>query len=56
MLGYLLVAAGAAVGAPLRYLTDRAVQARLGAAFPWGTLIVNVTPVRPLGSTTGRLR
>jgi fluoride exporter len=38
----LLVALGAAVGAPLRYLTDRAVQARHESAFPWGTLTVNV--------------
>ena len=38
----LLVAAGAAVGAPLRYVVDRWVQTRLGAAFPWGTLVVNV--------------
>lgn len=37
----LLVALGAAVGAPARYLTDRFVQARTGAAFPWGTLAVN---------------
>jgi len=39
----LLVAAGAAVGAPLRYLVDRFVQRRTGATFPWGTLTVNVT-------------
>jgi fluoride exporter len=38
----LWVALGAAVGAPLRYLTDRAVQSRLGTAFPWGTFTVNV--------------
>jgi CrcB protein len=38
----LLISLGAAVGAPLRYLTDRAVQARLGSSFPWGTLTVNV--------------
>jgi CrcB protein len=38
----LLVALGAAVGAPLRYLTDRAVQARHETAFPWGTFTVNV--------------
>jgi len=37
----LLVAVGAAVGAPLRYLTDRAVQARHDSLFPWGTLAVN---------------
>jgi len=39
----LLVAAGAAIGAPLRYLVDRAVQARHDSAFPWGTFLVNVT-------------
>jgi fluoride exporter len=38
----LLVVLGAAVGAPLRYLTDRAVQARHDSVFPWGTLAVNV--------------
>lgn len=29
----LLIALGAAVGAPLRYLTDRAVQSRHGSSF-----------------------
>lgn len=38
----LLVALGAAVGAPLRYLTDRFVQSRHDSAFPWGTLSVNI--------------
>jgi fluoride exporter len=38
----LLVALGAAVGAPLRYLVDRAVQARHDSLFPWGTFAVNV--------------
>ena len=37
-----LVALGAAVGAPLRYLTDRYVQARHPSPFPWGTLAVNI--------------
>jgi CrcB protein len=37
----LLVALGAAVGAPLRYLVDRAVQARHDSVFPWGTFAVN---------------
>jgi fluoride exporter len=37
-----LVVLGAAVGAPLRYLTDRAVQARHDSVFPWGTFTVNV--------------
>lgn len=38
----LLVALGGALGAPLRYLVDRAVQVRTGSTFPWGTLTVNV--------------
>lgn len=33
----LLVAVGAVVGAPLRYLVDRAVQARHDSLPPWGT-------------------
>ena len=49
----LLVALGAAVGAPLRYLTDRAVQARYGSAFPWGTLTVNVAGSLVLGFLVG---
>ncbi len=42
MIGYLLVAAGAAVGAPLRYLTDRILQRGRRSGFPWGTLTVNI--------------
>lgn len=38
----LLVAAGAALGAPLRYLIDRAIAARHDSVFPWGTLTVNI--------------
>ena len=46
----LLVMAGAAVGAPLRYLTDRILRARHGSAFPWGTLAVNVAGSFVLGA------
>lgn len=45
----LLVAAGAAVGAPLRWLTDRAVGARFSNRFPWGTLSVNLVGCFVLG-------
>jgi fluoride exporter len=38
----LLIALGAALGAPLRYLTDRAVQSRHDSIFPWGTFTANV--------------
>lgn len=37
----LMVALGAAVGAPLRYLVDRAMQARRDTLFPLGTFAVN---------------
>lgn len=47
------VAVGAAVGAPLRYLTDRAVQARHNTRFPWGTFTVNVVGSFVLGALTG---
>jgi CrcB protein len=39
----LLVLAGAALGAPARYLVDRAIQARHRCGFPWGTFTVNVS-------------
>ena len=38
----LAIAAGGAVGALLRYWTSIAVHGRLGAAFPYGTLVVNI--------------
>jgi len=38
----LAIAAGGAVGALLRYWTSIAVHSRLGAAFPYGTLAVNI--------------
>jgi CrcB protein len=44
-----LVILGAAVGAPLRYLADRAVQARHDSVFPWGTFTVNVAGSFVLG-------
>ncbi|QXJ19486.1 CrcB family protein [Actinomadura graeca] len=45
----LLVVLGAALGAPLRYLTDRAVQSRHDSVFPWGTFTVNVAGSALLG-------
>jgi CrcB protein len=49
----LLVALGAALGAPLRYLTDRAIQARHDTVFPWGTFTVNITGSLVLGFLAG---
>ncbi|MDT9699917.1 fluoride efflux transporter CrcB [Streptomyces sp. P17] len=52
-MNWLLVVAGAMVGAPLRYLTDRAVQSRHDSVFPRGTFAVNVTGCLILGLLTG---
>jgi CrcB protein len=49
----LFVALGAAVGAPVRYLTDRAVQSRHRTRFPWGTLVVNLVASLVLGIVAG---
>ncbi|MEU2129047.1 fluoride efflux transporter CrcB [Streptomyces sp. NPDC018352] len=52
-MNWLLVIVGAAVGAPLRYLTDRAVQSRHDSVFPWGTFTINVSGSLILGLLTG---
>ena len=49
----LMIALGAAVGAPARYLTDRLVQSRHQSVMPWGTLSVNVIGSLVLGVLTG---
>ncbi|WP_433592909.1 fluoride efflux transporter CrcB [Nocardia sp. CA-145437] len=49
----LLVILGAMVGAPVRYLTDRAIQTRHDSVFPWGTLTVNLAGCLILGALTG---
>jgi fluoride exporter len=49
----LLVAVGAAIGAPLRYLVDRAVRSRHDGVFPWGTFAVNVAGSLMLGFVAG---
>ncbi len=46
---WLLVVLGAAAGAPLRYLVDRAIRTRL----PWGTFTVNVAGSFLLGVVAG---
>lgn len=42
MLRVLLVLAGGGLGSVARYLTSTWMANRFGAAFPWGTLTVNV--------------
>ncbi len=46
----LLVALGAAVGAPVRFLVDLALKRRFGEGFPWGTLLVNAVGSLALGA------
>jgi CrcB protein len=41
---------GAAVGAPLRYLTDLFIQSRRDSVVPWGTLTVNAVGSLVLGA------
>ncbi|CAL9374233.1 fluoride efflux transporter CrcB [Streptomyces griseomycini] len=52
-MNWLYVVLGAMVGAPLRHLTDRAVQSRHDSVFPWGTFTVNVAGCLVLGLLTG---
>ena len=53
MIAALAVAGGAVVGAPLRYLVDRAVQSRHESRIPYGTLLVNLLACLVLGLVTG---
>lgn len=48
----LMVGAGALLGAPARYLTDRFVQSRHRSRIPWGTFAVNVVACFGLGALT----
>jgi CrcB protein len=50
---WLLVLAGGAAGAPVRYLVDRAVQSRMRSVLPLGTLVVNVVGCFILGCLVG---
>lgn len=49
----LLVAAGGAIGAVVRYLLGGWIQGRLGPDFPWGTFIVNVSGSLLIGVVLG---
>src|SRR6266536_5191946 len=40
---YLAIAAGGVLGANARYLVGLYIADRLGSAFPYGTLVINVT-------------
>jgi len=44
-----LIALGGAAGATTRYLLDTWIAERAGGAFPWGTLVINVSGSLVLG-------
>jgi CrcB protein len=50
---FLAVAAGGLVGAPSRYLLDRAVNGRIQSDLPWGTFVINIIGSFVLGFLTG---
>jgi CrcB protein len=53
---WLMVAAGALVGAPARFLADVAISRRLPARrLPWGTILVNVAGGAVLGVMFGAM-
>lgn len=52
----LAVAAGGCLGAPARYLVDRAVSDRTESDLPWGTLAVNTSGSLLLGLLVGLSR
>ncbi len=53
LLLFLAVAAGGFVGAPSRYLVDRAISNRIESDLPWGTFTINMTGSLILGVLTG---
>lgn len=53
MTGWVFVLVGAAVGAPARYLIDRAIQARHESLMPWGTMTANIAGSVVLGLLVG---
>ena len=50
---WLLIAFGAAVGAPSRWLLDGYVQSRHDSVFPWGTFVINTLGSLLLGLLLG---
>ena len=52
MIAFAIAGAGA-LGAPARYLVERALSRRFGHAFPWGTTAVNLAGSLLLGLLVG---
>ena len=52
-LSWMVIGAAGGVGAVARFLVDAAVATRLGRAFPFGTLVVNLSGAFALGLAIG---
>ena len=48
---YLFIAAGGALGSIARYWVGSTISGRLGARFPYGTMIINITACVIIGFT-----
>jgi CrcB protein len=48
---YLLIAAGGALGSIARYWVGSTISGRIGAKFPYGTFVINITACMILGFT-----
>ncbi|GAA1991354.1 hypothetical protein GCM10009838_63560 [Catenulispora subtropica] len=53
MITLLAVSAASAVGAPARYLLDKAIAGRRASALPSGTMAINISGAFVLGVLTG---
>jgi len=54
-MSYFLIFLGAGTGGVLRHLSSQAVARYLGTAFPYGTLVVNISGAFALGLLAGLL-
>ena len=48
---YLLIAAGGALGSIARYWVGSTISGRIGARFPYGTFVINITACIVIGFT-----
>jgi fluoride exporter len=51
--GLLWVALGCAIGGPARFFASSVIARRFGEAFPWGTLLVNISGSFAIGVAAG---